>query len=116
MGTVHIDIDENLLQKLKEISKLRGFNNINEYIVHTIENEISSQDIIQPPEVEELEIDESESAIIHQLTNLSSRLKKISDPNEKVELLLSVDSFIKEHEMFLKEKYPELLVNILNSL
>lgn len=116
MGTVHIDIDEGLLLKIKKIAELRGFNTINEFILRTIENEISSQDIIQPPEDDELEIDENDSALIRQFTALSSKMKKIADPDKKIELLLSVDDFIKTHEVFLKKKYPELLVNILNSL
>lgn len=116
MDTVHIDINEGLLLKIKKIAELRGFNTINEFILRTIENEISSQDVIQPPDDDELEIDENDSALIRQFTTLSSKLKKITDPNKKIELLLSVDDFIKAHEIFLEKKYPELLVNILNSL
>ena len=116
MGTVHIDIDEGLLLKIKKIAELRGFNTINEFILRTIENEISSQYIIQAPDDDEFEIDKRDSALIHQFTEFSSKLKKITAPDKKIELLLSVDDFIKAHESFLKEKYPELLVNILNSL
>ena len=42
MDTVHIDINEGLLLKIKKIAELRGFNTINEFILRTIENEIYS--------------------------------------------------------------------------
>ncbi len=58
----------------------------------------------------------SEKEIVKTLMSLSERLSDIKEHSKKMELLKKFDVFLKKNEMIIKEKCPDLLVSILNSL
>lgn len=57
-----------------------------------------------------------EKQIVDTLTKISSKLKKLSNHDKKIQLLVNLDDFLEKNEKIIKEKYSDLLVGILNSL
>ena len=54
--------------------------------------------------------------IINKLSKLSEELQDVSSHDEKIELLVKFDNFIKDNKDFIKENCPDKLVSILRSL
>jgi hypothetical protein len=58
----------------------------------------------------------NEEKIIEELSTMSSNLKKITDRDEKIKVLINLNEFIKEYKDIIKKRCPDKLVSILNSL
>lgn len=54
--------------------------------------------------------------LIEDLSEVSSRLKRIKNVEEKVKILISLNKVLEDNKDFIKENCPDLLVSILNSL
>ena len=54
--------------------------------------------------------------IVEHLSLISSKLKKIKDPNKKVHMLVELNDYLKENGEVIEKVCPEKLISILNSL
>ena len=54
--------------------------------------------------------------ILNQLMRFSSKLKHIENNDEKIQIIIDLNKFIKEYKEIIKENFPDTLVSILNSL
>ncbi len=54
--------------------------------------------------------------ILNYLSDISSRLKKITDRDEKVQILVKFDEYLKKYGDIIEKECPDKLVSILNSL
>ena len=57
-----------------------------------------------------------EEKILTELTEISSALKKLTKRDEKIQILIKLNEFLKENKEIIKEKFPSKLTSILNSL
>jgi len=61
-------------------------------------------------------ISNEKEKVIDKLSAISSNLKKITEREEKIKILIDLNEFIKENKDIIKKKCPDKLVSILNSL
>lgn len=58
----------------------------------------------------------NEEKIVEKLSDISTRLKKVTHYSEKLRILDELDEFLNKHEDQIKKKFSDKLVSILNSL
>jgi len=118
MGIIYFNIDNQRKDKIKKIMKEKGIEDINEFIIKAIDNEIELQNNLSEwdAQANEIEFSKKDNEIIKKLSKISSQLKKISNYDEKIELIVELDDYIRDNKDAIKEKFPDLLVSILNSL
>ena len=59
---------------------------------------------------------EEKEKLVEDLSNISSKLKETKDRDEKIEILVELNDYLKEHGNSIEKICPEKLVSILNSL
>jgi antitoxin component of RelBE/YafQ-DinJ toxin-antitoxin module len=114
MGIINLSIDDETKNKIEKIVKQKGFKDINTFIVETIKKEIDLEVIPFPKEEKKKFLHEKE--VIKQLSYFSEKLSEIKSKNEKVRILVEFDRFLKNNKEIIKDKCPNLLVSVLNSL
>lgn len=114
MGTISFSIDEDTKKELERVAKQKGYSGINEYVLETIKKEMELEKISVP----DLKDDDffKEYGIELQLTEFSDKLSEMKNPEEKIKLMAKFDTFLKENKEKIREKCPNLLVSVLNSL
>jgi antitoxin component of RelBE/YafQ-DinJ toxin-antitoxin module len=114
MGIINLSIDDETKNKLEKIMKQKGYKDINTFIVETIKKEIDLE-VIPIPKKEKKDV-LHEKEVIKKLSDFSEKLSEIKSQNEKVRILIEFDEFLKNHKEIIKDKCPNLLVSVLNSL
>jgi len=61
-------------------------------------------------------ISDKKEKIVEHLSLISSKLKRIKDPNKKVHTLVELNDYLKENGEAIEKVCPEKLISILNSL
>jgi hypothetical protein len=114
---------QNYLKRIKDTkldSKYIKFPHeiVYDFQYHNTEIQLSDSDIsktqIKTKEDKEESILVNE--IIEELSIISSQLKKLTDIDEKLDLLYYLNDFLKENKEIIKEKCPDKIVSILNSI
>ncbi len=73
-----------------------------------------SSNLEKLPNAEKEKVEEEK--ILTELTEISSALKKLTKRDEKIQILIKLNEFLKENKEIIKEKFPSKLTSILNSL
>jgi len=115
MGIINLPIDDEIKNKLEKLAKKQGFRTINEFLINTIEHEINLYEITIKMH-DSVEKKAQTEDIVEVLSDLSEKLSEIKIHDEKIQLLVEFDEFFKKNKDLIKEKCPDMLVSILNSL
>ena len=62
------------------------------------------------------DVESKENKIVKQLSEISEQLQDAGSHDEKIQLLVNFDNFIKAHKEFIKKNCPDKLVSILRSI
>jgi len=114
MGIINLSIDDETKYKLEKIVKQKGYSDINTFIAEIIKKELNLELPIVQEEGYKQILDDNE--VIEQLSNFSEKLSEMSSQDEKVRILIEFDEFLKQNKEVIKNKYPNFIVSILNSL
>lgn len=79
----------------------------------------NSEHVKKPLETQEIHEDVTtidEKQIVNTLLKISFKLRKLSNHDKKILILVDLDDFLNKNKKIIKEKYSDLLVSILNSL
>jgi len=115
MGIINLPINDEIKNKLEKLAKKQGFRTINEFLIKTIEYEINLYETTKKLH-ENVEKKAQAEDIIEVLSDMSEKLSEIKTHDEKIQLLVEFDEFFKKNKDLIKEKCPDMLVSILNSL
>ncbi len=74
------------------------------------------KDVKKEEKVLKENLSKKDEDIIKNLSKLSEELQDKCTQDEKIELLVKFDNFLKEHKEFIKKNCPDKLVSILRSL
>lgn len=58
----------------------------------------------------------NEKKLMKEISGISTKLMYITNNDEKIQLIVQLNSLLKENIDLIKKKYPDILVSILDSL
>ena len=116
MGVINFNIDNQRKDKIEKIMRKKGIKDISQFIIDAIDAEIDLQMEFLDDQTSHTAFSLKENEIIEYLTKISSQLKKIPEREKKIDVLVELNDFLRENKDTIKEKFPDLLVSILNSL